>query len=190
MKRYLKFLFLALAFAALPGEVMLQIFTLNSPSGFFTSMATYVVILSLLYLLHKRNEIPSAPPYKKRLKLFFVFGFFGLMFEWFALGQAPWINPDASQIGMFTFWATLYIAPVMLLEQPRFPRVNKKFLWFYVPWAVIILVLASQKRHSETLYFIALILITFSIWLLNIFYFKYFRALKRQQQELSAPQPV
>lgn len=35
--------------------------------------------------------------------VFFLTGTIGLLAEWFLIGNAPWINPNAIQIGMFVF---------------------------------------------------------------------------------------
>lgn len=47
------------------------------------------------------------------LSQYLLWGFFGLMFEWFFIGHWPW--SFAVQIGMFTYWAGVFTAPLMFL---------------------------------------------------------------------------
>lgn len=42
-------------------------------------------------------------------------GLAGLAVEWFAIGNSPWGNPDASQIGMAAYWACLVVVPLILI---------------------------------------------------------------------------
>lgn len=44
----------------------------------------------------------------------------GLAVEWFLIGNSPWGNPDASQIGMAAYWACLVIVPLIAIDpEPR-----------------------------------------------------------------------
>ena len=44
----------------------------------------------------------------------------GLMVEWFLIGNSPWGNPDAGQIGMAAYWACLVVVPLIAIEpDPR-----------------------------------------------------------------------
>lgn len=40
----------------------------------------------------------------------------GLMVEWFSIGNSPWGNPDASQVGMAAYWACMVIVPLILID--------------------------------------------------------------------------
>ena len=41
------------------------------------------------------------------------------MVEWFLIGNSPWGNPDASQVGMFAYWACMALVPLVFLLQNR-----------------------------------------------------------------------
>ncbi len=44
----------------------------------------------------------------------------GLMVEWFLIGNSPWGNPDAGQIGMAAYWACLVVVPLIAIDpDPR-----------------------------------------------------------------------
>ena len=44
------------------------------------------------------------------------FGTAGLMVEWFVIGNSPWGNPQASQIGMFSYWSAMVVVPFVCLR--------------------------------------------------------------------------
>lgn len=44
----------------------------------------------------------------------------GLAVEWFLIGNSPWGNPAASQIGMAAYWASIVLVPWLLIDlDPR-----------------------------------------------------------------------
>lgn len=44
----------------------------------------------------------------------------GLMVEWFLIGNSPWGNPDASQVGMASYWASFVVVPLIIVDpDPR-----------------------------------------------------------------------
>ena len=50
----------------------------------------------------------------------------GLMVEWFAIGNSPWGNPDASQIGMAAYWACLVVVPLIIIDpDPQLRRLKR-----------------------------------------------------------------
>jgi hypothetical protein len=56
-------------------------------------------------------------------------GFVGLMIEWFVIGNSPWGNPDASNIGMFAYWACMVVVPIALLDTaPQTQRLRRNIL--------------------------------------------------------------
>ena len=51
----------------------------------------------------------------------------GLMVEWFAIGNSPWGNPDASQFGMAAYWACLVIVPLIVIDpDPRLRPLKRR----------------------------------------------------------------
>ncbi len=40
----------------------------------------------------------------------------GLMVEWFLIGNSPWGNPSANQLGMAAYWACLVIVPLIVID--------------------------------------------------------------------------
>ena len=47
------------------------------------------------------------------------FGSSGLMIEWFLIGNSPWGNPQASQVGMFAYWSCMALVPLIFLLKKR-----------------------------------------------------------------------
>lgn len=46
-------------------------------------------------------------------------GLSGLMVEWLLIGNSPWGNPDASQMGLFAYWACMALVPFMFWIEKR-----------------------------------------------------------------------
>ncbi len=53
------------------------------------------------------------------------------MVEWFAIGNSPWGNPDASQIGMAAYWACLVIVPLIIIDPDSRLRPLKRRVGVY-----------------------------------------------------------
>jgi len=55
----------------------------------------------------------------------------GLMVEWFSIGNSPWGNPDASQVGMAAYWSCLVIVPLILIDRDANLRGLKRTILTY-----------------------------------------------------------
>ena len=55
----------------------------------------------------------------------------GLMVEWFLIGNSPWGNPDASQIGMAAYWACLVVVPLIVIDPDLQLRRLKRAIAIY-----------------------------------------------------------
>lgn len=63
----------------------------------------------------------------------------GLMVEWFLIGNSPWGNPDADQIGMAAYWACLVIVPLIAIDPD--PRLQPLKRWI-AAYAIVYTALA------------------------------------------------
>ncbi|MCX7609813.1 MAG: DUF5696 domain-containing protein [Anaerolineales bacterium] len=118
MKTFLRFLLLGLLTAAV-GEWQFSVFLRSDLRNFFGSLGFNALYLTGVYLLTR----PMLSLLRKRLAFLplytALFGFTGLMVEWFLIGNSPWGNPQASQVGMFAYWACMALVPLMFLLQRR-----------------------------------------------------------------------
>jgi hypothetical protein len=91
MRRLLLFISLGLVFAA-PGEVLNQVLARHSVQAFGSTMISYAVLFPIGFLVEKGL---SAVFRKSRARLIYylLFGCFGLMVEWFLLGNGPVVEP-------------------------------------------------------------------------------------------------
>lgn len=55
----------------------------------------------------------------------------GLLVEWFLIGNSPWGNPQASQVGMAAYWACLVIVPLIMIDPDRRLRSLKGYIALY-----------------------------------------------------------
>jgi hypothetical protein len=55
----------------------------------------------------------------------------GLAVEWFVIGNSPWGNPAASEIGMAAYWASFVIVPLIFVDPDPALRGVKRFILAY-----------------------------------------------------------
>jgi len=129
MKELLIFVLLGLLVAA-PGEVLNQILARHNVQAFRSTMISYTVLLLIGYFV---GEGISSVCKKSRSRLIYylLFGFLGVMVEWFLLGNAPVLEPFQiiTQPGMFTYGGT------MLLAAWAFPPRSPVAVWRNSPSA-------------------------------------------------------
>jgi hypothetical protein len=80
-------------------------------------------------------------------------GLVGLMIEWFIIGNSPWGNPDASNVGMFVYWACMVVVPLALLDPaPETRRLRRNILLYGLVYTL--LALAVQFIPNETIRYV------------------------------------
>jgi hypothetical protein len=72
------------------------------------------------------------------------------MVEWFLLGNGPSLNPLQLivQPGMFTFWGTMLLAPLLMMESD-FPELKKSFATFFVSFSLFYLLVAVGRASKK-----------------------------------------
>lgn len=114
MQRFLRFLFIGLLTAAI-GEWQFSVFLRHDLDNFIGSLAFNALYLIIVFLFTQPllNTLRNPP------RFFLLYGIgvgmIGLMVEWFLIGNSPWGNPQASQVGMFAYWASLVVVPLVFL---------------------------------------------------------------------------
>ena len=137
--RWLAFILIGVVTAAI-GETQYSVFIRGDTANLVGSMGFNAMYLSiwavgtglLLRLLGKR---PLTI-----LLIATLSGFTGLMIEWFVIGNSPWGNPDASNVGMFAYWACLVVVPIALLDTtPQTGRLRRNILVFGLVYTLLAL---------------------------------------------------
>ncbi len=118
MKSLAQFLLLGLLTAAI-GEWQFSVFLRNDFDNFIGSLFFNTLYLIGVYLLTRLLLTTLRNRPKFILVYTGFFGLTGLMVEWFLIGNSPWGNPDASQVGMFAYWACMALVPLAFLLQNR-----------------------------------------------------------------------
>ncbi len=179
MKKLPVFVLLGLAFA-IPGEILNQILARRNVRAFGSTLISYSVLLVIGFFVEKGMSA-AFPKAKSRLLYYLLFGFLGLMVEWFLLGNAPVLDPlqAITQPGMFTFWGTMLLAPWLMLE-PEFPALKRAFARFFFGFSALYLAVALLVPRAKGGIYFGFILFAAGSTALNYFYVKYFRGLERK----------
>ncbi|MCS6994185.1 MAG: hypothetical protein N2117_12965 [Anaerolineales bacterium] len=144
MKPLLYFVLLGLVTAAI-GEWQFSVFLRNDLQNFTGSLffnafyLTGVYILTRVLLTTLRNRPRFILVYTG------LFGLTGLMVEWFLIGNSPWGNPQASQPGMFAYWACMALVPLMFL----LPNVSAQRFIIRYGLVYVLLVLLGQTMITS-----------------------------------------
>ncbi len=128
--RYFKFVSISLFFAMWL-EFFYKFGATYDPDNFIGAIFVYFIYLSIIYFLIIRK-------FHSRVKtLLLVFGFLGLMAEWFLIGNSPWGNPQAFQLGMFVFHAVYPICAISFVYEDSLKRIRKYVLRIFAIFSVL-----------------------------------------------------
>jgi hypothetical protein len=121
LKRFLFTLLLGSLFATL-GEFLFCVLVRQSVSDYLFTLAAYPVILALADAPLRWLERRMPTPLSADLAVYAFAGHSGLAIEWFLIGNSPWANPEANDLGMFAYWATVLAMPRLLLDRRAYLR--------------------------------------------------------------------
>lgn len=117
-RNWLAFVLIGVLTAAI-GELQFSIFVRGDWANLYGSMAFNALYLTGAFIA-MRLVFRWFPRRAAFLICAVVAAAGGLMVEWFAIGNSPWGNPDASQLGMAAYWACLVIVPLIAIDpDPR-----------------------------------------------------------------------
>lgn len=139
MHTFLRFLLFGLLTAAI-GEWQFSVFLRGDVDNFMGSLVFNAFYLTGVFLVTR----PVLKAFRERPAFIMlytaIFGLAGLMVEWFLIGNSPWGNPDASQVGMFAYWSCMALIPLIFVLEHRPVQT------FVVRYALvyIVLVLSGQ----------------------------------------------
>jgi hypothetical protein len=178
MKKLLIFIVLGLLFAA-PGEVLNQILARHNIQAFRSTMVSYAVLLFIGFFVEKGISSVCRKS-KARLIYYLLFGFLGLMVEWFLLVNAPVFEPFQiiTQPGMFTYWGTMLLAPCLMMESDL-GALKRSFSRFFASFSLFYLVVALVIPKDKGGIFFGFVLFAAGTCALNWYYVKYFKELAK-----------
>ena len=180
MKKLLIFVLLGLLLSA-PGEILNQLLARHNFRAFRSTMISYAVLL-LIGFFASKGLSAVCPKSKARLIQYLLFGFLGLMVEWFLLGNAPVLEPFQviTQPGMFTYWGTMLLAPCLIME-PGFVELKRSFTRFFAWFSLLYLLVALVLPRAKGGIFLGFVFFAAGTTALNYFYVKYFTGLRQEE---------
>ena len=145
LKRILVALFLALWL-----EFFYKLGATTDVRNLIGSIPIYFLYLSVLAILVRQFKL------RDRIITFFVVcGFIGLVAEWFIIGNAPWSNPAAFQLGMFVFHAVYPVIGLIAFSNKEHANLfRKSFITFFVFTVISILGFLIQNSDFRFAWFI------------------------------------
>ena len=173
MRRFVLFIILGVLFASV-GEYCFSVIIRHDLPGFLDAMVLNLIYLALVYFAGLFIQWACRGKAVSHLVYYLFFGFLGLMIEWFVIGNSPWQNPSASQIGMFAYWTTTVMAGRILTDtSPRLACLQKLMLAFFIPYALLGIVGGYLLPTPEVKFVVLVWLVIFGYVFLNIFHIWY-----------------
>ncbi len=190
MRKFLAFLVVGSFFSTVEEFLTVAVLKHDFGSYLFTLLILFPVFLTLVYFSSRLIDRLVRGRRAQELTHFFVYGLVGLMIEWFLIGLSPWSPSAASnplimfifQLGMFSFWATVGLAPRLFTNADELSRkTGKTILKFYIPYFIVAYLIAFlAPREAKFLAIIGLIVLGYLF--LNLFYLRYFLASSPQAE--------
>lgn len=173
--KLLKFILIGFIFAQVL-EFQFNILVTQNYGNWIFTLIYYPFILLAVYL---SNELIDKIIKRKKLAdiiYFFGWGAFGLfIMEWMIIGNSPTGNPDASQIGMFSFWVAVTFMPRIFVNQnPKFEKLKKSIKRYFISYSIIVTFIGIVLPINYRLFWIAW-LGTIGYTVMNIFYYNYIK---------------
>jgi len=100
--------------------------------GFNPSWLVVVYFTSRIIFRTIRNKFTASTTY------YLTYGFAGLIIiEWFLVGNSPWKQPEANQLGMFSYHATTAMTSLIFVDQsPGLAKLKKAILAYFIPYSI------------------------------------------------------
>lgn len=182
MKHLLLTIALGSLFATL-GEFLFCVLVRQNVPDYVFTLAGYPVILALAALPMTWIERHVPTPLGRDIAVYVFAGTAGLAIEWFAIGNSPWANPDANDLGMFCYWVTVLAMPRLLLERrPYLGRVRREAAIAFAAYAVASLAIGILTPQVLRL-FVLVWVVVIGYAGMNLFFMRAFALTWRHQQE-------
>jgi hypothetical protein len=99
----------------------------------------------------------------------------GLAIEWFVIGNSPWANPEANDLGMFAYWATVLAMPRLMLDpRPHLYPVRRAAVAAFAAYAFGALAVGVLTPQPLRL-FVLVWVVVLGYTGMNLFFFRAFR---------------
>jgi hypothetical protein len=185
VKRFLLTLVLGSLFATI-GEFLFCVLVRESVPDYLFTMAAYPAILALAFLPMRWIERRMSTPLAADIAVYAFAGFAGLAIEWFVIGNSPWAKPEANDLGMYCYWATVLAMPRLLLDRRPYLRPVRRAVGItfvaYAAAALTIGLLAPQVFRLFVLVWVVVI----GYAGMNLFFVRAFVLTWRHPQDLRA----
>ena len=176
-KQLLKFIIVGYLFAQVI-EFQFNILVTGNVGNWIFTLLFYPILLTLAYASTKitdrfKNQRLANVSY------FIFWSLFGLfIMEWLIIGNSPSSNPDANQLGMFSFWAAVFMMPKIFIDQtPNNQKLKTSITRYFVVYALTTTLLGFILPQNLRLF----ILVWFEIigyTIMYMFYLKYLSKIK------------
>jgi hypothetical protein len=128
---------------AFVGELQFSVFIRGDWANLFGSMVFNALYLTAAYVVCRLIFRLVRSPAAAYLVCAALAAVVGLGIEWFVIGNSPWGNPAASEVGMAAYWACMVVVGLILVDPDPRLRPARRFIIVYA-LAYTAVILAGQ----------------------------------------------
>lgn len=169
MKNLIIFIAAGMGYALVP-EFAVNVINQENLKGYI--MVIFIITPILMCLGWLVSSVFDKVDHKRITNIIYylLFGFGGLMFEWFLLGNSPSGNPNAVQFAMFFYWTGLYMIPRILTNSnPTVGHLKARLIKFYAVFSGFHLIFSLVIGSAQNAFLVPILWTIVYTWL-NIFY--------------------
>jgi len=138
MRQYLIYVFIGLILMA-PQELIVAVFRGQSVFLYFMALLFWLAMLSLMFVFYRWSiKLIKHPGLELILSMLLCFSV-ALFIEWEIIGNSPWGNPGANQLGLIAGWVSVFTLPRVFLEN-NFLGIKKAAKIWYIPFVLSLFV--------------------------------------------------
>lgn len=173
--KLLKFILTGFIFAQII-EFEFNVYIAKTYGNWIFTLFYYPIILAGFYLVSKLINRKIKNKKTADIIYYLISGFFGLIvMEWLIIGNSPWGNPQASQLGMLSFWVAVFFMPRIFIDpNPQIIKLKKQIATYIIIYSLITLPLGLISSATAKLILVVYAeIIGYTI--LHLFYYRYFK---------------
>ena len=169
------------SFFALTSEFLYKFLARFNPGAFMIALVFWPLFVASAFFASKLLEAVLKKRLWVEVSTYLASGLLGLMIEWNVLGNSPSGNPNASQLTMFSIWASAVVAPRLLLcELEGLERLKRQMRTWFGLYLAVSLVGVFFPHPLRALWVFVLSMLGYIG--LHLFYLRFFVALAKHDR--------